>query len=218
MAKSARLCVRIIISKASRSPWMAARYCSRSLASIGVDLKPRRRRWRFRAKYFRKLSVATALCHRAYVPLAQFHASTERGGYSSPEGEQESINLDHVSGTDEIFHACGVPVRQPNATVAGGAPDRLWIVRAVNPDARFVESGPENADEIIWTRRKIVILLGADAVVEHAFVVAKPGPDGHAENFPGPFWRGQSGRSWRNRKFRHQLCAIVDFEKPLRRV
>src|ERR1700716_1685579 len=128
------------------------------------------------------------------------------------------INLDHVPGADEIFHARGVPIGQTNATVAGGAPDRLRIVCSVNADARFVESAPENADEIIWSGRKVVILLGSDAVVEHPFVVAKPGPDGHAENFPGPLRRGQSCRSWRNRKLRDELCAIVDFKKPLSRV
>ena len=46
---------------------------------------------------------------------------------------------DHrVADADEIFHSCGVPICEANATMTCRPADRLRIIRAVNADARFV--------------------------------------------------------------------------------
>ena len=62
---------------------------------------------------------------------------------------------DHVTDRDEIFDLRRVPVRGANATVTSSAPDRLRIIRAVNPDAGFVQAHPENANRIVGTWRQI---------------------------------------------------------------
>src|SRR6267154_2072979 len=54
----------MIISNASRSPCMAALYCSRSLASICCDLQPRRLRSRFRAKNLNLENMRTVACEK----------------------------------------------------------------------------------------------------------------------------------------------------------
>src|SRR5262245_10571109 len=84
----------------------------------------------------------------------------------------------------EVFYARGVPVGEANATMARGATDCLWIIRAVNADARFVQPHPQNANEIVRSRREIVIIFSSHAVVQHAFVVTEPGPDVRTQNFP----------------------------------
>src|SRR5437868_6764838 len=64
-----------------------------------------------------------------------------------------------VADADLIFQANDVPVGDANATVTGGAPDGFGIVGAMNSDARFVETHPHYADQIIRSRWQIVILL-----------------------------------------------------------
>ena len=95
-----------------------------------------------------------------------------------------------IADADEVFDAGGVPVRQPNATVTRGPANCFRIVRAVNADTWFVQPHPEHADEVVRAGRKIVIVLSPHTVVEHAFVVAEPRPNGHAENFPCANGRG----------------------------
>ena len=119
-----------------------------------------------------------------------------------------------VADADEVFDARGVPVGQADAAVAGGAADRLRIVRAVDADTGLVQTYPENAHEIIRPGRKVEVILGAHAVIEHAFVVAKPRHRRHAENLPRANRRGKSCRSGCDRKDADQLVAIEDFEQP----
>src|SRR4029434_3026469 len=83
-------------------------------------------------------------------------------------------NKDSIPYAYEVFHARSIPVCQANAAVTGGAPDGFGIVRAVNADARLVQTHPENPDEIVRTRRKIVIIFSAHTVIEHSFIVAAP--------------------------------------------
>src|SRR5207247_5359500 len=91
---------------------------------------------------------------------------------------------DHgTANSDEIFHSGSVPVCQSDATVTRGATYGLWIIRPVNPNAWSVQTHPENADEIVRTGRKIVIILGAHAVIEHPLIIAKPWPNRRAEDF-----------------------------------
>ena len=54
-----------------------------------------------------------------------------------------------VADAHEVFDTRSVPVGQANATMARGAADCLWIIRAVNADAGFVQTHPQNADEIV---------------------------------------------------------------------
>src|SRR5216684_3209549 len=77
------------------------------------------------------------------------------------ESGQASENNDRIADADEIFESRGVPVRETNATVTGGAADRLRIIRAVDPDAGFVQAHPNYTDEIVRAGRKIVIILRA---------------------------------------------------------
>src|SRR5438876_3606791 len=130
-------------------------------------LKPRRLRSRFRAKNFKKICGEAA-------------ANSTRGRVRSPGSE----NDDSIAYTHEVFHARSVPVRQPNAAVTCGAADCLWIVRAVNADARFVQAHPQDPNEVVWARWEVVIVFRAHTIVEHAFIVAKPRPNARAENFP----------------------------------
>jgi hypothetical protein len=60
-----------------------------------------------------------------------------------------SKNDDRVAHADEVFDARSVPVGQADAAVAGGAADRLRIVRAVDADAGLVQAHPKNTYEII---------------------------------------------------------------------
>ena len=39
----------------------------------------------------------------------------------------------------------------------------------------LIQTHPENADEVVWARWKIVIILGANAVIEHPLIITKPG-------------------------------------------
>ena len=72
------------------------------------------------------------------------------GNSSLPE------DRDGVANRHQFLHPRRVPVRGANAAVAGGAADRLGIIRAVNPDVWLVQSHPENADRIVRSRRQIV--------------------------------------------------------------
>src|SRR5437660_9117745 len=109
------------------------------------------------------------------------------------ESGQASENDDCIANADEVFHSCGVPIREANATVTGGAADRLRIVCAVNADAGFIQAHPNYTDEIVRARQKVVIIFRANSVVEHSFVVAEPWPGRRALNLPGPDWRRQCG-------------------------
>src|SRR5690242_118463 len=131
------------------------------------DLKPRRPTPRFRAKIFRKSRRDVAL--RCPVSAAR-----------RPILENEH----RVADTDQIFQARNIPIGQSDAAVTCGAADCFRIVRAVNANAGLVQTHPEDADEILRPWRQIVIIIRTHAVIEHAFIVAKPGPDGCAENFP----------------------------------
>src|SRR5260370_19370706 len=101
------------------------------------------------------------------------------------ESGQASENNDRIADADEVFDSRGVPVRETNATVTGGAADRLRIVCAVNADAGFVQTHPNYTDEIVRARREVVIIFRANSVVEHSFVVAEPWPGRPALTFPG---------------------------------
>src|SRR5436305_3824208 len=113
-----------------------------------------------------------------------------------------SENENSIPYTYEIFHARSIPVRQANATVTGSAADGFGIVRAVNPDAGLVQTHPKNANEIVRTWWKVVIVFRAHAVVEHAFIVAEPRPDIRTENLPGAHRRRQCFRSRRSEERR----------------
>src|SRR5438105_13014636 len=97
---------------------------------------------------------------------------------------QASENYDRITDADQVFDANRVPVRQTNAAVTRGAADRLRIIRSVNADAGFVQAHPKHADEIVRSGWEIEIVFGADAVVQHSFIVAKPWPGCGALNFP----------------------------------
>src|SRR5256885_6305883 len=106
---------------------------------------------------------------------------------------QASENDDGIADTDQFFDSDSIPVGEPNAAVAGGATDRFRIVGAVHSDSRLVESHPNYADEIVRARWQIEIVFGANAVVQHSFVVAKPRPGRRADYFPGSDRCGQRG-------------------------
>src|SRR5438309_10049064 len=92
------------------------------------------------------------------------------------ESGQASENNDRIADADEVFDSRGVPVRETNATVTGGAADRLRSVCAVNAGAGFIQAHPNYTDEIVRARRDIVIICRASSVVAHSFVVAVPWP------------------------------------------
>ena len=119
---------------------------------------------------------------------------------------------------DQILDLRRVPVRGANATVTSGAPDRLRIVCAVNPDPGFVQAHPENADRIVRTGRQIEVIVRAHAVVEHAFVMPKPGQRRDAEDFPHAFRRGQFCRTRRDRKLVDQRVLFANFQCAFDRV
>src|SRR5438874_1236326 len=106
---------------------------------------------------------------------------------------QASENYDRVADADQVFDANGVPVGQTNATVTRGAADRLRIIRSVNADAGFVQAHPKHAHEIVRSRWKMEIVFGADTVIQHSFIVPKPGPGCGALNFPSANWRRKRG-------------------------
>src|SRR5438270_2794369 len=107
--------------------------------------------------------------------------------------EQASENDYGVAHADEVFDANGVPVSETNATVTCCPADRLRIIRSVNADAGFVQAHPKHADEIVRSGREIKIIFGADAIIQHSFIVAKPWPGCGALNFPGPNRRRKRG-------------------------
>src|SRR4029453_4661869 len=86
-----------------------------------VDLKPRRLRSRFRAKYFQE-NLRRRRPKKAAMARALPRLEDEHG----------------VSDAHDVFYACGVPICQSNAAMAGSPADGLRIVRAVNANARFV--------------------------------------------------------------------------------
>src|SRR5205807_1867534 len=124
-----------------------------------------------------------------------------------------SENENSIPYTYEVFHARGVPVRQANAAVTGGAADCLGIVGAVNADAGLVQTHPKNANEIVRAWWKIVIVFRAHTVIEHAFIVTEPRPDICAENFPSAHRRRQCFRSRCNRKDTDELVLVEYLQK-----
>ena len=105
------------------------------------------------------------------------------------ERRYSSENKDSIPDAHEIFHPRGVPVCQTNAAVTGGAADGLGIVRTVDADAGLVQTHPKDANEVIRTWWKIVIVFRAHTVIEHPFIIAEPWPNVYAENLPGAHWR-----------------------------
>ena len=57
------------------------------------------------------------------------------------------------AGFNFLGEADDVPVSETNATVADGAADGFRFVRAVNPDAFFVQRNPDHADGTVRTGR-----------------------------------------------------------------
>src|SRR5436305_8271894 len=144
---------------------MAARYISRSLASI-ISIQ--------------SLDASDRDSARNILENLRRDAPNSARRHALPRSEN-----DHgIANSDEIFHSGGVPVCQSDATVTRGATYGLWIIRPVNPNARSVQTHPENADEIVRTGRKIVIILGAHAVIEHTLIITEPRPNRRAEDFP----------------------------------
>src|SRR5262249_37682495 len=95
-----------------------------------------------------------------------------------------SENNDRIADANQVLDAHGVPIGEPNAAVTGGAADGFRIIRAVNSDAWLVQAHPKHANQIVRPGREIEIIFGAHAVVEHALIVAEPGPGRGALNFP----------------------------------
>src|SRR5205823_2219115 len=87
-----------------------------------------------------------------------------------------------------------------------------------NADTRLVQAHPKNADEIIRTWRKVVIVLSAHTIIEHPFIVTEPRPNVRSENFPCAHRRWQSFRSRRNRKHTDELIVIENLQKVLVRI
>src|SRR5205823_10149153 len=127
--------------------------------------------------------------------------------------EERLENKDSVPYTYEVFHAGGVPVRQANAAMTGGAADCLRIVGAVNADAGLVQTHPKDANEVVRAWWKIVIVFRAHAVVEHAFIVAEPRPDIRTQNLPGAHRRRQCFRSRCNWKDTDKLILVEHLQK-----
>src|SRR4029077_10557900 len=70
------------------------------------------------------------------------------------DDEQEvSENYHSIANAHQVLHARGVPVREANATVTCGTADCLGIVRAMNTNARLVQTHPKNADEVVRAGR-----------------------------------------------------------------
>src|ERR1700736_154017 len=99
--------------------------------------------------------------------------------------EQASENDDRISDADELFDPDGVPIRQTNAAVTRSPADRFRIIGAVDADTRSVQAHPDYANEIVRAGRKVVVIFSPNAVIEHSFVVAKPGPSRRTNNLPG---------------------------------
>src|SRR5437773_12489504 len=71
----------------------------------------------------------------------------------------------------------------------------------------------KTAYEIVRTWWKVVIVFGAHAVVEHAFIVAEPRPDIGTENLPGAHRRRQCFRSRCNWKDTDELVLVEHLQK-----
>src|SRR5437588_12955012 len=102
-----------------------------------------------------------------------------------------SKNNYRIADADEVFDPDRVPIGETNTSVTGGAANRFRIVGAVHSDAGFVQAHPNHADQIIRTGRETVIILGANAVIKHYFVVTEPRPGCRALDFPGANRRRQ---------------------------
>src|SRR5215831_9850278 len=160
--------------------------------------QPRRLRSRFRAKNLygiwlglvrRAGPTLAAVCHRregsGVGAPSRRHRLRPEGGPPPSVAIRPRLKDDYgVPDAHQVFHARGVPVGEANATVARSAANCLRIICAVNTDAGFVQAHPQNAHQIVWPRREIVIILSAHAVVQHAFIITEPWPDVRAENFP----------------------------------
>src|SRR2546421_6888773 len=131
---------------------------------------------------------------------------------------QASENYDRVADADQVFDANGVPVRQTNAAVACCPADRLRIIRSVNADAGFVQAHPKHADEIVRSRWEIEIVFGADAIIQHSFIVTKPRPGRGALDYPSANRRRQRGRAGRDWKNTDEFVVLENFEQSFRRV
>src|SRR5205809_5877480 len=143
---------------------MAARYISRSLASI-ISIQ--------------SLDASDRDSARNILEDLRRDARNSARRHALPRSKN-----DHgIANSDEIFHSGGVPVCQSDATVTRGATYGLWIIRPVNPNARSVQTHPENADEIVRTGRKIVIILGVRVNIENKIIIAKPWSNVNSEDF-----------------------------------
>src|ERR1041385_2221615 len=118
---------------------------------------------RFRAKYF-------------FVAWG-FQPMNHQFGSDYRQGADATLENDHgIAYGNDVLHSRGVPVGQSNAAMAGGPTDCFRIVGPVNADTWLVQAHPKDTDQIVRARREIEIFFSANAVIEHPFVVAKPGP------------------------------------------
>ena len=53
-----------------------------------------------------------------------------------------SKNGDHVADRHQFFDASRIPIGGTDTAMAGGAPDGLRIICAMNANVRFVQTGP----------------------------------------------------------------------------
>src|SRR5919108_5140099 len=112
---------------------MAAWYCSRSLASICCDLKPRRWMSRFGAKYFQGGSTSPNAMLRTRGK-AQILGGSPAFRQRVEDNAFHLENDHRIPDAHEILYARGVPIREANAAVTRGTANGLRIVRAVNAD------------------------------------------------------------------------------------
>src|SRR5690348_11142708 len=120
-----------------------------------------------------------------------FRSSSSLFGTSTFEFRILLENNHGVPDTDKVFQSNDVPVGNAYATVTRRAANGFRIVGAVNSDSWFVEAHPNHTDQVVRARWQIIILVAANPIVEHRFVVAKPGPGRGADYLPGSDRRRQ---------------------------
>ena len=99
----------------------------------------------------------------------------------SPDTDFESIvrpaaasaHLDPGAAFHQLAETEGVPICEADATTAFIATDAVGRVRAMHPDARAVDSHPDNADRAVGTGREVVGVVAAHAGFEDGFVPAE---------------------------------------------
>src|SRR5947199_2632686 len=105
------------------------------------DLKPRRLRARFRTKNLREIFNSGSASPKTMADESPKAQIWRQGRLFCQRVENNAFHLEDnhcVPDANEVFHACGVPVREANATVTCGSANGFGIVCAVNADARFV--------------------------------------------------------------------------------